>query len=87
MKVRFQTRHYSLVLTDHAREQMELRGISQEEVVYVIENGKVKPKESKGRYWVFLSLKARNDNLICASISLESPNLIVITTLVNWSPK
>ena len=34
-----------------------------------------------------MTLPNRKDNLICVSVALEPPNLIVITTLVNWSPK
>lgn len=87
MKVRFINRSYEAVFTDHALEQMRLRGVSEVDVLRVIEEGVPKPKDSKGKYWVYMGFPARNDNLICVSVSLEPPNLIVITTLVNWSPK
>ncbi len=87
MKVRFQRKSYTLVFTDHAVLQMDLRGISKQDVVKLVERGTVKAKPEKGKFWVFLSFKQRKDNSICASISLEAPNLVVITTLVNWSPK
>lgn len=87
MKVRFLNRIYTVVFTEHAIEQMRLRGISNEDVIRIIESGTSKPKEMKGKYWVYKSLGGRKDNLICISISIEPPNLIVITTLVNWSPK
>ena len=76
-----------MVFTVHAIEQMRLRGISEEEVIQVIENGVSKSKNTKGKYWVYMTVPDRKDNLICVSVSLEPPNLIVITTLVNWSPK
>ena len=87
MKARFQGQFYDVVFTNHALEQMQLRGIASEEVIRVIEHGDVKQKKTKGKYWVFSNIKNRTDNFVCISISLEPPHLIVITTLVNWSPK
>ncbi len=87
MKARFLERSYTVVFTEHAIEQMRLRGISEEDVIRVVEEGTPKAKKIKGKYWVYLSLSQRKDNLICVSLSVEPPNLIVITTLVNWSPK
>ena len=87
MKVRFINRSYEVVFTAHALEQMRLRSISEVDVLRVIEKGEPKPKDSKGKYWVYMGIPSRSDNLICVSVSLEPPNLIVITTLVNWSPK
>ncbi|MBI4405433.1 MAG: DUF4258 domain-containing protein [Deltaproteobacteria bacterium] len=87
MKVRFNNRSYEVVFTEHAREQMLLRGLSEEDVLHVIQNGKQKAKPTKGKYWVFMHFPSRKDNLVCVAISIEPPNVIVITTLVNWSPK
>lgn len=87
MKVRFDRHTYTLVFTEHAIERMKLRDVSMGEVVKVIEKGIAKPKDEKGKYWVYKALAGRKDNLICVSISIERPSLIVITTLVNWSPK
>lgn len=86
MKLRFQDDIYQLVITDHAEERMRSRGVTLEELVKVIETGKVKPKEKLFHYWVYKSFKNRIDNLVCFSVVLEKPFLIVITTLVNWRP-
>ena len=86
-KVRFRRRIYNLVITDHAKTRMEMRGISEFELQEVIETGAVKPKAFKNRFWVFKKMKGRKDNFICASVLTENPNLIVITTLINWRPE
>ena len=86
-KVRFRRRIYNLVITDHAKARMEMRGISEFELQEVIETGAVKPKTFKKRFWVFKKMKSRKDNFICASVLTENPNLIVITTLINWRPE
>ena len=87
MRVNFKKKSYTVVFTVHALEQMQLRGISEAEVIYVIERGTAKAKSTKGKFWVYLEVAARNDNLICVSLSIEPPTLIIITTLVNWRPE
>ena len=87
VKARFGNRSYEVVFTDHAPEQIRLRRLSEKDVVLVIENGTPKPKNVKDKFWVYMALTSRKDNLISVSISIEPPNLIVITTLVNWRPK
>ena len=86
MNARFLNKSYRLIFTEHALIQMSLRDLDQEAIKNVIETGKRKSKEKKRKYWVFKELKGRADNLISVSISIESPNLIVITTMVNWRP-
>lgn len=86
-KVRFRRRTYNLFITDHAKTRMEMRSISKIELQKVIETGTVKPKTFKNKFWVFKKMKSRKDNFICASVSIEHPNLVVITTLINWRPK
>ena len=85
-KIRFRRRMYSLVITAHAKARMEMRGISEFELQEVIEAGVIRPKAKalKNKLWAFKEIKGRKDNLICASISTEYPNLVVITVLVNW---
>jgi hypothetical protein len=87
VKVKFRDKSCEVVLTDHAKIQMELRNISSSDLKEVLETGEIKNKDVKNKFWVYKSLKGRRDNLISVSISVESPRLIVITTLVNWSPK
>ncbi len=76
-----------MVYTNHALEQMKLRNISEIDVYRELRDGIKKKKNQTEKYWVYTHLSGRDDNLICISISLEATNIIVITTLINWSPK
>lgn len=87
MQVVFKNKKYKAIFTDHAIIQMDLRNLSELNVLEVIEYGEVKHKEVENKYWVFKSLKGRKDNFISVSIAVETPNLIVITTMINWRPK
>jgi hypothetical protein len=87
MLVQFKQEQYELVITQHAREQMEARSITQEAVIEVLETGEIKPKSANGKFWVYKNLKGRRDNLVSLSISIEKPKLVLITTLVNWRPR
>ncbi|MDE0518621.1 MAG: hypothetical protein OXH36_03570 [Bdellovibrionales bacterium] len=86
-KIRFRRRIYNFIITDHAKVRMKMRGINEFALREVIEMGVFKLKARKNKFWVFKEIENRKDNLICASISVEPPNLIVITTLINWRPK
>jgi hypothetical protein len=86
MKVKFQGEVYQIVITDHAEVRMKQRGVSLEEISIIINSGKIINKEIPNKYWVYKRFLNRTDNLICLSISIENPYLIVISTLVNWRP-
>jgi hypothetical protein len=85
-EIKFNGKKYKLILTQHAVERMQARGISREILISVIEHGRPVEKNKEGKWWVYMKIKERIDNDVCISISIESPNLIVITTLVNWRP-
>lgn len=86
--VTFRGAQYSLILTGHAKIRMVMRGIAEDLVKQVIENGTAKSKpQQAGAYWVFLEIQGRSDNLICVSLVLESKLVIVKTVLVNWRPE
>ena len=87
MKVRFRKTSYDVIFTDHAKLQMELRGLSEMDILDVVETGKVKDKKNKNKFWIYKELKGRKDNLVSVSISIEEPHLIVITAMVNWRPQ
>jgi hypothetical protein len=87
MKASFQQSSYDVVFTDHAVLQMELRGLTEADVLEVIEKGEIKPKGSKNKFWVYKNLTGRKDNLISVSVSIEAPHLIVITAMINWRPQ
>lgn len=86
MKVKFNNEIYQLVITDHAQERMSTRRVSINDIVEILNNGKIIKKERPNCYWVYKKFQKRKDNLVCLSISIESPFLIVITTLINWRP-
>lgn len=65
---------------------MELRALSENEVIEVIEQGDVRAKDKENKYWVYMKLPYRKDNMISISLSIETPHLIVITTMINWRP-
>jgi hypothetical protein len=87
MKVRFREEFYQLVVTDHAKERMLSRGITEEALGDILKTGSVKLRDKPNHFWVYKMLRDRKDNFICLSVSLEAPFLIVITTLVNWRPR
>ncbi len=86
MRASFRGKSYDVVFTEHAKLQMELREVTEAIVLDVIETGEFKPKPIKNKFWVYKNLRGRRDNLISVSISIEAPRLIVITTMINWSP-
>lgn len=83
----FNNESYQLVFTFHARRQMRLRGLSESVVMNIIETGKIKKKRWLGKYWVYRATESRPDQVISVALSAEYPYLIVITTLVDWSPR
>lgn len=87
MRVSFRGKTYEVVFTEHAKTQMALRSLEEAVVLDVISTGEVKNKPEKNKFWVFKRVPGRTDNLVSVSISIESPRLIVITTMINWSPK
>ena len=86
MKVRFQGEFYQLVVTDHAKERMRSRNVDEETLIDILQTGLVKTRDKPNQFWVYKSLRKRKDNSLCVSISIETPFLIVITTLINWRP-
>lgn len=86
-EVNFQGASYKLIITKHALERMEERKITQRLIIEIIETGKAVEKNKKGKWWIYKKIKLRKDNNICLSVTIESPYLILITTLINWRPK
>jgi hypothetical protein len=86
--VTFQGERLELQKTDHALARMKSRNISQAQLLDIIALGTVKPKDgAPNKFWVFNRIRARTDNLISISVAIEKPKLVVITVMVNWSPK
>lgn len=86
MNVSFQSRKYKLIVTEHARNRMTTRGISIDQVIELIENGIAMKKKDRNKYWVYRQGAKLEQASICLSIAVESPNVILITTMINWRP-
>ncbi len=72
-----------VVLTHHAKERMEHRKISEQEVRDLVEEGDIREKEDPRHLWIFQAFPGRGDNLICAAVAKE--NVLVIKTLMtHW---
>jgi len=72
----------AVVLTHHARERMDERGIDEKVLLDVLESGECKYKDDC-RLWVYKKVIGRDDNLVCAAIVLENC-LIVKTVMIRW---
>lgn len=55
------------------------RGISEDEISYLLENGKIRYKDDV-RLWLAISFPERNDNLLCVAVTLED-KLVVKTVM------
>ncbi len=87
MKAQFKNITYDILITDHARVRMVERGVSEELIIDLIENGQTKPKpQSTNAFWIFSQITGRTDNLICISVVTESKTLVIKTVLINWRP-
>ena len=71
-----------IVITQHAQERMLERGISDTELLDVIETGTIRQKDEK-RMWIYKAVEKRVDNLICAAV-MEEDRLVVKTVMINW---
>jgi hypothetical protein len=66
--------------TRHARERMLQRNISEEEISYLLENGKARYKDDV-RLWIAMFFPDRNDNLICVAVALEEK--VIVKTVMH----
>lgn len=87
MKAKFKNIMYDILITDHALGRMVERGVSEDLIVDLIENGqlKQKPQNSKA-FWIFNHIPDRTDNFVCISIVTEAKVLVIKTVLINWRP-
>ncbi|MGM0784262.1 MAG: DUF4258 domain-containing protein [Pseudomonadota bacterium] len=63
----------------HARERMAEREISELMLSTLLEQGTVRYKDDS-RLWIAMKMEGRDDNLICAAVTLED-KLIVKTVM------
>ncbi len=61
--------------TRHARERMFQRGISEEIISWILENGTIRYKDDV-RLWIALNFPDRDDNLLCVAVALEEKMII-----------
>jgi hypothetical protein len=71
-----------VVVTRHAAQRMQERDVSDALLLQVIETGQIRHSDAD-RLWVWLNVKQRDDNLICAVLILEDA-LIVKTVMHHW---
>jgi predicted transcriptional regulator len=71
-----------IVLTRHAVARMGERGVDDEMIVKLIEQGDIKDKDSR-RKWIYMAFPERADNLVCAAVVLEEA-VVVKTVMVRW---
>ena len=69
-----------VVLTHHARQRMDERGVSQAELLQVIDVGQTRYKDDT-HLWAYAQLPGRRDNLICAVLVLETA--VVVKTVMH----
>ncbi len=75
-----------IVITDHARERMAARRISEALLHDLIETGEVRYSDET-RIWIAKHYGDRNDNLLCVAAVLETA-LVVKTGMhhFSWGP-
>ena len=69
-------------LTDHARQAMTKREISENLVYDLVETGYIKHKDDLNA-WIFKHYPERNDNLLCIA-TLIGQAVIVKTVMTDW---
>ncbi len=69
-----------IVITDHARERMAARAISETVLCDLIETGEVRYNDET-RIWIAKHYGDRNDNLLCVAAVLETA--LVIKTVMH----
>lgn len=60
-----------IIVTDHARNRMIDRGISDAVLLDMVDTGDVR-KRDETRVWIAKHFADRNDNLLCAGVVLET---------------
>ena len=76
----------SIIVTDHARNRMIDRGISDAELLDMIDTGDVRYRDQT-RVWIAKRFADRDDNLLCVAVVLETA-LVVKTVMhhFSWEP-
>lgn len=70
----------TIVVTRHAIQRMAERGISEAELVVVIDQGQTRYKDAS-HLWAYRHFPERNDNLVCAVLVLEEA--VVVKTVMH----
>jgi len=72
-----------IIVTDHARNRMIDRGISDAVLLDMVDTGDVRYRDET-RVWIAKHFADRNDNLLCAAVVLETV-LVVKTVMHHFS--
>jgi Domain of unknown function (DUF4258) len=71
-----------VIVTRHAAQRMAQRHVTDELLLRVIEEGKIRYSD-ECRLWVWLDVPGRDDNLLCTALVLEDA-VIVKTVMHYW---
>ena len=71
-----------VVLTEHARQRMAERNMSDALVLEIIDTGTLKDA-GKGHYWLYKHVISRTDNLLCVAAVIDNA-VVVKTVMHHW---
>ena len=74
-----------VVLTDHARQRMAKRHISEALLLDIIDTGTVRDA-GQGHYWLYKDVPGRSDNLLCAAVVMDNA-VVVKTVMHHWEAR
>ena len=74
-----------VVLTEHARQRMAKRNISDALLLDIIDTGTVQDA-GQGHFWLYKEVPGRSDNLLCAAVVMENA-VVVKTVMHHWETR
>ncbi len=71
-----------IMITRHARSRMQERGVTEAELLELLEYGELRHKD-ESRLWVHHAFAQRDDNRVCAAVVIENV-LVIKTVMIRW---
>lgn len=75
----------TVYITDHAKQRMTDRHVSEATIAELVETGKLKRKDER-HLWLFKHYPDRSDNLVCAA-AVENDALVIKTLMTHWQER
>ncbi|MDZ4188156.1 MAG: DUF4258 domain-containing protein [Hydrogenophaga sp.] len=69
-----------VVLTEHAKQRMQKRGMDEGLVLEIIDTG-IQKDAGNGHFWIYKNFEHRQDNLLCVAVVIE--NVMVVKTIMH----